>query len=100
MLPNESLTTRRIRGRTESMRPGASPGQTKWGGQYGWGVGGLVGYGIQIQSEAYQYAPCTTTQSQKHHRGKKWGDVSTPVHSVATPLHAACILGTATFLDP
>jgi len=69
---------------------GASPGQTKWGGQYGWGVergvpSQVEGLGLGIQSKAYQYA--AQRLNPRNTLGKKVG-VSTPVHPVATPLQA------------
>jgi len=55
--------------------PGALPGQTKCGGQHGWGVvrgvPSQVGVGSGIQSEAYQYAPQRI--NPRNTLGKKWG---------------------------
>jgi len=57
--------------------PRASPGQTKWGGQYGWGLG--------IQTKAYQYAPQRLNPLAETPSGKSGIDVSTPATPLASP---------------
>jgi len=47
--------------------PGASPGQTKWGGQYEWGVG------RDVHSQVRAESGDTERLNPRNTLGKKWG---------------------------